>query len=254
MTTNDVVMASSAADADTLEQQRQAIAEITGRASALESALLRAGSAGAGVDEARGAVAAFSSATLNPWLEAAQRRLLPEAAGVDRVRLLVEGLLGEARMIGQLGQRIATAGTDTVNLVADVSALRALVEVFYGKLADILLPALAEDGSVSLAALVAELPTAAPAPAAAAGHGGCACGEHDHDEPELDVRQIPHAIRHATVFGAFDAVPDGGSMILVAHHDPIPLLHQLADRNGGRIQVEYTERGPEAWRLRLTRV
>ncbi|MGB6244977.1 DUF2249 domain-containing protein, partial [Gordonia sp. (in: high G+C Gram-positive bacteria)] len=34
----------------------------------------------------------------------------------------------------------------------------------------------------------------------------------------------------------------------------IPLLHQLADRSGGHIQVEYEERGPEAWRLRLTRV
>ncbi|MGB6245314.1 DUF2249 domain-containing protein [Gordonia sp. (in: high G+C Gram-positive bacteria)] len=254
MTTNDVVMASNAADADTLEQQRQAIAEITGRVSALESALLRAASSG-GLDEARTAVSAFDSQTLGPWLEAAQRRLLPGAAGVERARLLVEGLIG-ARMIGQLTQRVASANTDTVNLVADVSAMRALVEVFFGKIADILLPALAEDGAVSLKDLVAELPTAAPAAPAQphGGGGGCACGEHDHDEPELDVRQIPHAIRHATVFGAFDAVPAGRSMILVAHHDPIPLLHQLADRNGGRIQVEYEERGPEAWRLRLTRV
>ncbi|RAU90559.1 DUF2249 domain-containing protein, partial [Mycolicibacter senuensis] len=54
--------------------------------------------------------------------------------------------------------------------------------------------------------------------------------------------------------GAFDAVPAGGSMLLVAPHDPIPLLHQLAERSGGRLAVGYEERGPEAWRLRLTRV
>ena len=30
--------------------------------------------------------------------------------------------------------------------------------------------------------------------------GGCACGEHDEAVPLLDVRVIPHAIRHATIF------------------------------------------------------
>ncbi|MGB6146174.1 MAG: DUF2249 domain-containing protein, partial [Mycolicibacter algericus] len=100
-------------------------------------------------------------------------------------------------------------------------------------------------------------PAQAPGPAAHGhghGHGGCGCGEEDEEMPELDVREIPHAIRHATVFGAFDAVPAGGSMLLVAPHDPIPLLHQLAERSGGRLAVGYEERGPEAWRLRLTRV
>src|SRR5699024_10512941 len=120
---------------------------------------------------------------------------------------------------------------------------------------------------VSLADLAAQLP-GQPSPAAQPGdsghshehghdhgQGGCGhCGEEDEDLPELDVREIPHAIRHATVFGAFDAVPVGGSMILVAPHDPIPLLHQLAERCGGRIAVGYEERGPGAWRLRLTRV
>jgi uncharacterized protein (DUF2249 family) len=67
------------------------------------------------------------------------------------------------------------------------------------------------------------------------------------------VRAVPHAIRHATVFGAFDAIPAGGSMVLVAPHDPIPLLSQLTARAGGKLDVSYTERGPEAWRLLLTR-
>src|SRR5690625_2169715 len=35
------------------------------------------------------------------------------------------------------------------------------------------------------------------------GHGGgCGCGEGDEGPPELDCREIPHAIRQPTVFGA----------------------------------------------------
>ncbi len=102
------------------------------------------------------------------------------------------------------------------------------------------------------------------AEAHAAGHAGCGCGEAegpagcscnevDVDMPELDVRTVPHAIRHATVIGAFDAIPAGGSLLLVAPHDPRPLLRQLSRRTGGAMAVSYEQRGPEAWHLRLTR-
>lgn len=80
---------------------------------------------------------------------------------------------------------------------------------------------------------------------------GCACGCTDEGVPVLDVREIPHAIRHATVFGALGAVPVGGSLDLVAPHDPKPLLAQIADRDP--VQVTYLEEGPQAWTLRLTR-
>jgi uncharacterized protein (DUF2249 family) len=82
----------------------------------------------------------------------------------------------------------------------------------------------------------------------------CGCGhEHEDNTPELDVRAIPHAIRHATVFGALTAIKPGGSMILVAPHDPKPLLAQLAERENGGISVRYLDEGPDAWRLLLTR-
>mgnify|MGYP002738826642 CR=1 FL=1 len=82
---------------------------------------------------------------------------------------------------------------------------------------------------------------------------GCACGCTDEGVPVLDVREIPHAIRHATVFGALGAVPTGGSLDLIAPHDPKPLLAQIADRENGAIDVEYLVPGPQAWTLRLTR-
>lgn len=82
----------------------------------------------------------------------------------------------------------------------------------------------------------------------------CGCGCTDDGIPELDVRSVPHAIRHATVIGALDVIPPGGAMVLVAPHDPKPLLAQIARREGDAVQVSYLETGPEAWRLRLDRV
>lgn len=85
-----------------------------------------------------------------------------------------------------------------------------------------------------------------------AGSTGCQCGD-DHAEPELDARAIPHAIRHATIFGALESVQPGAGLELVAPHDPLPLLDQINQRWPGAFAVAYRERGPEAWRLTLER-
>lgn len=82
----------------------------------------------------------------------------------------------------------------------------------------------------------------------------CACGHHDTSVPELDARAIPHAIRHATIFGALGAIAPGGAMDLVAPHDPLPLLAQVAQRYPGGFEISYLERGPEAWKLRFSRL
>ena len=87
-----------------------------------------------------------------------------------------------------------------------------------------------------------------------AGRHTCACGEHDHELPELDARSIPHAIRHAAIFGVVDSLQPGAAFVLVAPHDPIPLLHQIAERNGESVTVDYVARGPEAWKLKIARV
>jgi uncharacterized protein (DUF2249 family) len=88
----------------------------------------------------------------------------------------------------------------------------------------------------------------------AAGAHQCSCGEVDGaGYPELDARVIPHAIRHATIFGALDATGPGGGLVLVASHDPLPLLAQLDQRSPGVFEVSYLERGPEAWRLLFAR-
>jgi len=81
--------------------------------------------------------------------------------------------------------------------------------------------------------------------------GGCNCGHHADEDVVLDVRVIPHAIRHGSAIGAFDSIPLGGSLVLVAPHNPLPLLNQLAER--APIAVEYLVEGPEEWRLRISR-
>ena len=85
------------------------------------------------------------------------------------------------------------------------------------------------------------------------GHS-CGCGEVDGPGyPELDARAIPHAIRHATIFGALDTVRPGGGLVLIAPHDPLPLLAQIERRTPGLFAVDYLERGPQDWRLQFVR-
>lgn len=81
---------------------------------------------------------------------------------------------------------------------------------------------------------------------------GCTCGEADEELPELDVQTIPHAIRHAALFGAIDGLRPGAGLIVSATHDPIPLLTQLEARSDANTAT-YLDRGPERWRILIRR-
>ena len=81
----------------------------------------------------------------------------------------------------------------------------------------------------------------------------CGCADDGAQVPTLDARVIPHAIRHAAVFGVLEALRPGSRVDLLAPHDPLPLLKQIERRWGQEIEVAYLERGPEDFRLRFTR-
>ncbi|WP_203567244.1 DUF2249 domain-containing protein [Aestuariimicrobium ganziense] len=81
----------------------------------------------------------------------------------------------------------------------------------------------------------------------------CGCGGHDHDLPEIDARAIPHRIRHGAILGALGSLHPGEAMVLVAPHDPKPLLAQIGQLHGDAVEASYLEQGPEAWRIKLTR-
>lgn len=91
------------------------------------------------------------------------------------------------------------------------------------------------------------------APITQAPQGGCQCG-HSHAElPELDARQLPPAVRHGAIMGAVASLQPGAAMVLVAPHDPVPLLAQMREAYGDAIEVDYVDRTPEAVRVKLTK-
>ena len=94
----------------------------------------------------------------------------------------------------------------------------------------------------------------APAEAVSAAGATCQCGHEDTEGIILDTRTIPHAIRHAAIFGALAAIQPGISLDLVASHDPLPLLATLERQQPGAFSINYLGNGPEVWTLRLTRV
>lgn len=84
--------------------------------------------------------------------------------------------------------------------------------------------------------------------------GACACGAREDTAPVLDVRSIPQAVRHAAVLGAVGSVPVDGAIVLLAPHDPLPLLREIEDRDPAAFAVGYDSSGPDTWAVRLTRV
>lgn len=60
-------------------------------------------------------------------------------------------------------------------------------------------------------------------------------------------------VKHQTILASFDALPVGYSALLINDHDPKPLLYQLEAEQPGTFSVEYEERGPERFSIRVTR-
>ena len=258
---SDISITSTESDSTALAAIEQQHAEMTGSMGAHVSALLAAVTSGdqSASQAARTAAASWSQLNLVAYLDAEEKVLYPVAGGKSEGRLLVEALRADHETIKGLVSELAQA-PDGVRAVAAASALRVAVDGHLAKQGQQLLPLLASASDVSLSDLHSELDAAAgivPAVSTAgddhADHD-CNCGETDgKGYPELDARVVPHAIRHATVFGALDAVRPGKGLILVAPHDPLPLLAQLERRSPGVFDVSYVERGPEAWRLAIVR-
>jgi len=81
----------------------------------------------------------------------------------------------------------------------------------------------------------------------------CQCGHENEALPELDAREVPHAIRHGAILGALASLQPGAALVLIAPHDPLPLLGQMRDLYGDAVEVEYLDRAPKAVRLKLTK-
>lgn len=259
---NDLIIASSPEDARALDAVENHHAQLAGALAQHVGAVVAAAEAGAGAAAARDELVGWCDRELVPHAQAEEKALYPAGLAMANARLLVEAMIAEHTVI-----------TDLVDTLRDATPVRAaalgvaLQTVFGSHLTkenEQLLPLLVAAPDVSLVGLLDGMHELLgehehghehghEAQPAAGGHT-CGCGGHDEPGyPELDARAVPHAIRHATIFGALDAVQPGGGMVLVAPHDPLPLLAQIEQRAPGAFEVSYTERGPEAWRLLFVR-
>lgn len=85
-------------------------------------------------------------------------------------------------------------------------------------------------------------------------HQGCGCSSAC--DYEFDIRTIPHPIRHGAVLGALASLEVNAAIVLIAPHDPKPLLEEAAEIFGNAIEVSYLgrERGRVSLRLVKTRL
>lgn len=251
-----VTIASSAEEAAAAEKVEQHHAEMAGRLDLLTGRLVAAVDAG-GAEDARQELLGWLRHELVPHAAAEEETLYPAAAQLPESRLLVEAMLAEHELIHRL---VADLEGASAPVAAAATALETVFDSHLAKENDQLLPTLVASSRFSVARMLEGMHELlggddhAPAGAApaAAGHQ-CACGGHDEGTPELDARAIPHAIRHATIFGALGGLRAGAALVLVADHDPVPLRAQLEQRAPGEFDVTYLEEGPQVWRLRMTR-
>ncbi len=257
---NNVVIASNEAEAAAVDAVEQHHAQLAGALDLRVEALLGAVARGAATDRERRELVEWCNRELVPHALAEEKALYPAAHRTAEARLLVDGMLDEHQVITSLVREISAA-PDPTRAAAAGHALRVMFAAHLAKENELILPLLAAAPDVALADLLAGMHELLGGSreddqvghSHADGHR-CGCGEVDAPGyPELDARAIPHAIRHATIFGALDSVHPGSGLVLIAPHDPLPLLAQIEQRNPGLFTVDYVERGPQTWRLKFVR-
>ncbi|MFH6889297.1 DUF2249 domain-containing protein [Corynebacterium aurimucosum] len=72
------------------------------------------------------------------------------------------------------------------------------------------------------------------------------------DIPTLNASEIPHAVRHGAIHGALGTLNVGEAMILIAPHDPLPLLKEV-DQREEVFAREYLKKEPEDVHIKFTR-
>lgn len=259
-----LTIASDPADAEAMDAVENHHAQMSGELTLLVANLVNAADGG-NVTSARDRLVAWARESLVPHALAEEKTLYPAARELTEGRLLVDAMLAEHVAIVAMVDEVEKAPTHVAAAAAG-RALQALFAVHLDKENDQVLPLLGASPNHSVASLLEGMHEVLGGGHEGHGHGesesadghggsGCACGTVDPPgNPELDVRVIPHAIRHATIFGALDAVAPGAGLEIVADHDPIPLLNQVQQRTPDRFEITYLERGPVDFRVQFIAV
>lgn len=77
-----------------------------------------------------------------------------------------------------------------------------------------------------------------------------------HLDPAVvfDVRPIPCRVKHAQIFLRWLNLPVGQFFVLLNDHDPVPLRYQFEAEFQDAFAWEYLERGPEDFRVKITKL
>jgi uncharacterized protein (DUF2249 family) len=67
----------------------------------------------------------------------------------------------------------------------------------------------------------------------------------------VNVPDFPPKEKHPTIFKTYDTLKSGEFMELVNDHDPRPLQYQFMMERPEEFTWEYTEQGPETWRVAI---
>ena len=70
----------------------------------------------------------------------------------------------------------------------------------------------------------------------------------------MDVRAIPCSVKHAHIVRTFMDLPAGRHFILLNDHDPARMQEQFAAQWPGTFAWEYQVRGPEEFRVKITKL
>lgn len=197
----------------------------------------------------------FLSGELLPHARGEEQTLYPALDPIIRaqgeptatMRMDHEYITDYVRQISETARKLHAAGERdraplARQLERQVLQLQALFAVHLAKEERIYLPLVEqaispEDQQALLAALHEEA------------EGGSPSDETTTDT--LEVRHLPPAQRHQLIFERFNALPTGGSFVLVNDHDPKPLYYQLVAEYVGQLLWQYLEEGPEVWRVRI---
>jgi len=282
---DDLLLASNLDDARAAEDLAGDHTAMRGTLHVLVDQLARA-VAGADAQQAGAArerLATWTTERLLPHLEAEEAHLLPAVRTATDGAPATGVLVRLHTAVRDAASTLATT-THPLDAVGAGHVLATLLALHADALDHDLVPLVARDARTPLTGPAEEVREVLRAPAPTShgcgcGGGGCGGGGAAPEAPEapeaeasatddaaagapaadgadlpvLDATVIPHAVRHATIFGALDAVAEGGGLVLVAPHDPLPLLAQIEARHPGRFTVEYLQRGPETWHLAFTR-
>ncbi len=218
-----------------------------------------------------------------PHAAAEEQALYPPAAALPEGKLLIAGMVEEHHALAALVAEVEGAGSP-LRAATAARAISALFAVHLGKENDLVLPLLLTRPEVELTEVLAGMhellgveadhhhagsdvedpDVGDPEAAGGCGCGDCGCGGEQaaasSDAPVLsldtriDVRQIPHAHRHAVVLSTVAQLPPGEALVLIAPHAPRPVLGEVEARFGGQVQVQWLQSGPDVWQVRLERL